>query len=191
MQYNPDIHHRHCFRLKDYNYSLCGIYFITIRTNRKQRLFGEIQNRTMNLNTVGIMVNRWLDESTRKFPAIDIDSRIIMPDHIHFIILIKNRIIEDICIDKDESIIECAPMIEGIPLTPGAHTGAPLHEVIQWFKTMTTNEYIKGVKTRIFKPFDRQIWQRSFYDRIIRNEQELHHIRKYIIDNPMNVDSPT
>ena len=71
-------------------------------------------------------------------------------------------------------------------LGQGAHTGAPLPTIIQWFKTMTTNEYVRGVKMFGWSPFHGRIWQRNYYEQIIRNEEDLHHIRQYIHDNPAN-----
>ncbi len=66
----------------------------------------------------------------------------------------------------------------------GAHTGAPLPEIVQWFKTMTTNEYIRGVKSYAWTPFIGKLWQRNYYEHIVRNEGALHTIEQYILDNP-------
>jgi hypothetical protein len=68
----------------------------------------------------------------------------------------------------------------------GAHMGAPLHRIIQWVKTMTTNSYIHGVKYQGWQPFSKRLWQRNYYERIIRDEEELNRIRKYITTNPAN-----
>ena len=73
----------------------------------------------------------------------------------------------------------------------GEHIGSPLRDmslstIVQWFKTMTTNEYIRGVKTGVFPPFDKRIWQRNYYEHIIRDKDELNDIREYIINNPKN-----
>ena len=59
-----------------------------------------------------------------------------------------------------------------------------LAEVVQWFKTMTTNEYIGGVKQMGWAPFAGKLWQRNYYEHIIRNEDDYHHIRTYIVNNP-------
>ncbi|GHT09797.1 hypothetical protein AGMMS4956_00100 [Bacteroidia bacterium] len=67
----------------------------------------------------------------------------------------------------------------------GEHTGSPLHTVVQWFKTMTTNEYIRGVKTLGWMPFDKKLWQRNYYEHIIRNGNEHKKIMNYIIANPV------
>jgi len=64
--------------------------------------------------------------------------------------------------------------------------GLPLPTVIQWFKTMTTNEYIRGVHLKLYPPFDKKLWMRNYYERIIRDEKELDEIRRYIRNNPLN-----
>ena len=66
----------------------------------------------------------------------------------------------------------------------GGHMGPPLQEVMDWYKTMTTNEYIRGVKAGIFPPFQKKIWQRGYYDHIIRNERDYLNIWTYIDQNP-------
>jgi len=66
--------------------------------------------------------------------------------------------------------------------------GSPLGSVVQWFKTMSTNEYIRGVKTLGWKPFNGKLWQRNYYEHIIRNEKSQRTISNYIINNPMNWD---
>jgi hypothetical protein len=66
----------------------------------------------------------------------------------------------------------------------GAHTGAPLRTVVQWFKTMTTNQYMRGVKTLGWTTFQGRLWQRNYYEHVVRNEESLNRIRQYIVDNP-------
>jgi hypothetical protein len=68
--------------------------------------------------------------------------------------------------------------------TEGEHVGSPLYRVVQWFKTMTTNEYIRGVKNNNWQRFNGKLWQRNYYEHIIRNEQSYHNITKYIKNNP-------
>ena len=75
------------------------------------------------------------------------------------------------------------------PTHPGAHAGAPLPTIIQWFKTMTTNEYMRGVKTFGWSAFRGHLWQRNYYEHIIRSEDSLNRIRQYIVDNPALWDS--
>jgi putative transposase len=92
-----------------------------------------------------------------------------MPNHFHGIVVITDTIVG-------------ADLRVG-PVPEGAHTGAPLPTVIQWFKTMTTNEYIRGVKTASWPSFNGRLWQRNYYEHIIRNEESLNRIRQYILDN--------
>ncbi len=73
--------------------------------------------------------------------------------------------------------------------TTGEHKGSPLHRVVQWFKTMTTNEYIRGVKNNHWSPFDGKLWQRNYYEHIIRDENSYDRIREYIMNNPLQWES--
>ena len=68
----------------------------------------------------------------------------------------------------------------------GEHIGSPLHRIVQWFKTMTTNAYINGVKQYGWQPFSTRLWQRNYYEHIIRNQQGYEEIAAYIIENPLN-----
>ena len=106
------------------------------------------------------MIKKWWLELEDKFKQINLDKFVIMPNHLHGIIQI-NR--------------------------PGqTHRSAPtLGRMIQWFKTMTTNEYIRNVKTKDWLAFfNGQLWQRNYWEHIIRDEQSLFNIRQYIEDNP-------
>jgi len=76
----------------------------------------------------------------------------------------------------------------------GAHAGAPLpgsplHTVVQWFKTMTTNDYICGVKTLSWQRFYKKLWQRNYWEHIVRNNKSYQNIANYIISNPANWES--
>ena len=159
-------------RLKNYDYSRAGYYFITICTQDKLKLFGEIINAESILNNRGEMIKKWIFQLENKFPHISIHKYIIMPNHIHCIIIL-------------EPDLRVYPKNNTIKNKQYEHTGPPLPQIIQWFKTMTTNEYIKGVKNEIYPPFNKRIWQRNYYDRIIRNEQEYKKIYEYIETNPL------
>lgn len=147
-------------RLKYYDYSQTGYYFVTICTEAKKHFFGEIVNGIMVLNDAGKMVEKWYFELQNKYHDIELHQYIIMPNHVHFIIAIAAS--QDSC----------------------THIGVPLQTIVQWFKTMTTNRYIKGVKNGEYPPFEKQIWQRNYYEHVIRNNKELQEIREYIINNP-------
>ena len=120
----------------------------------------------------------------RKFPIIEIDQFVVMPNHFHGILVIVND--EPARHDSGALIGSGAhPDIRpGADMGKGAHTCAPLPTIMQWFKTMTTNEYIRGVKAFGWAPFDRKLWQRNYYEHIIRDEEELRSARLYIENNP-------
>jgi putative transposase len=187
MKYNPDIHHRRSIRLKGYDYSQNGAYFVTICTQNRECLFGEIMNGEMVLNDAGEIMKKWWLELENKFPNFGLDVFVVMPNHFHGIIVIDNEKNETEIVGADLRV--CPDVYE-----QGKHTGSPLHgssksqpplsTMIQWFKTMTTNEYIRGVKTKKFPPFEKRIWQRNYHEHIIRNEKSYETIQNYIINNP-------
>ena len=149
-------------RLAHKDYSAVGGYFITICTYKKQSLFGRLgKNRDGKIELLGYsyhtdyMIQKWLEKINENFPSIELDTHIIMPDHIHLILQIHD---------------------------PTNMT--PIPTVIEWFKTMTTNEYIRSVKEGQYPPFHKSVWQRSYYEHIIRNIDDLSEIRNYIIRNP-------
>ena len=173
MKYDPDIHHRRSIRLKGYNYSQAGVYFVTICAQNRECLFGEIVDGEMALNDAGRMVEKWYRELENKFTDIVCDQCAIMPNHVHFVIQTDVGADLRVCPDMGEHI------------DTGEHIGSPLHTVIQWFKTMTTNEYIRGVKQNGWSTFPGKLWQRNYYEHIVRNDDELNRIREYIVNNPL------
>ena len=164
---NRKLPKRKSLRLKHYDYSQQGYYFITLCTYEKMNLFGSVKNDVIIINDAGYIVETWYKQLESKFDKVRIDSHVVMPNHFHCILAIVG---DDRCV---------------VPKEAGAHMGAPLQKIIQWFKTMTTNEYIKGVKSGEYRPFNKHIWQRGYYEHIIRSEQELQEIREYIVNNPI------
>lgn len=185
MKYNPDIHHRRSIRLKDYDYSQPGAYFITLCTQDRECLFGEIANEKMALNGAGRMVKQWWNEVGNKYPTVTIDAFVIMPNHFHGIVVIVGA---DLCVCPNQSGAwdneQGAQTGVGAHIGMGAHAGAPLQRIVQWFKTMTTNAYLHGVKHHNWPPFPGKLWQRSYYDHVIRDQNEWDCIREYIAANP-------
>ena len=147
-------------RLENYDYSQEGAYFITLCTHNRQNLFILEGNRVGNDLCVvpplqNEIIRKWIKETESKFQNIKFEKYVIMPDHIHFIVNITER-----------------------------HTGRSLREIMQFFKTMTTNDYIKNVKNGKLKPFDKKLWQKSYYDHIIRNQDDYNEKWEYIENNP-------
>lgn len=176
MKQKTDFLNRKPIRLREFDYSEPGDYFVTICVDDRSCLFGEIENFEMVLNEAGKMIGEWWLELKNKFPNTYLDEFIIMPNHIHAILTI-------LCEEDDSSSV--GEPLCGLPDSGRPRRAAPtISEMIDWFKTMTTNQYINGVKTRSWKPFNKRIWQRSFHDHIIRNDDDLEEIRTYIISNP-------
>jgi REP element-mobilizing transposase RayT len=154
-------------RLKEYNYSNPGYYFVTICVNDRKDYFGKIKNGDCVLNKFGKIIKQILKNIPSKYPYVSIDYYIIMPDHIHAIIIIDPSVVVT---GHDPSQVDNSkPKIKS------------LSEIIGALKTMSSKELHKKGLTD-FK------WQRSFYDRIIRNERELYQIRKYIEQNPLSLE---
>lgn len=187
MKYNPDIHHRHSIRLKNYDYSSNGLYYITICTQNRAMLFGEIvgqdvgadsisaldtqnsldsQFAQMHLNDAGEMVENLYRETIRQFKNVIDAKHVIMPNHFHGIIAMDRS--------KPRTSTTRADM-ESAPT---------LSAIIQAFKRYTTIKYVDGVKDGRFTPFNKRIWQRNYYERIIRDETEYLRIWQYIDENP-------
>lgn len=91
MFYNPEIHHRRSIRLQGYDYSQSGAYFVTICTFQRQHLFGEVNDGEMQLNVIGQIVSAIWQKIPKHFPNVELDKFILMPDHLHGIIIISEQ----------------------------------------------------------------------------------------------------
>jgi REP element-mobilizing transposase RayT len=234
-------------RLKGYDYSQAGAYFVTICTQGRACLFGEVVDGEMRLNDAGRMVVAEWERLPALFSNVVLDAFVVMPNHIHGIVILTDP--ADDATDGATAIgatisgattggattsgatTRVAPTTAGddatpvgaglvpaqsgaglvpaqsgaglvpapstpapstpaqsvpAPSTPDPSTPAPtLGDVIGAFKSRVTVEYIRGVKTFGWTPFDRRLWQRNYYEHIIRNEEALNRIRRYIVENPI------
>jgi len=201
---------RKLIRLKGYNYSSSGWYYVTICVQNRQQLFGKIINQQMKLNDAGQMINQWWLKIPNKFKNVVLDQYQIMPNHVHGIVVIGGWTHEP-CGSRGQTHPKCgrthwsAPtMNETVSVGGRTHWSAPtmnetvsvgvdpcvdprpaLGKIIQWFKTMTTNNYMRNVKNNNWSMFDKRLWQRNYYDHIIRNEKESSKIREYVQLNPL------
>jgi len=151
-------------RLSMYDYSSAGYYFVTICTRHRECLFGEIIKDAMSLNVAGQMVASVWSDIPKRFDQLSLGPFVVMPNHIHGIIILKNGI------GVGADLVSARPC---------------LSRVVQAFKSTSTNEYIRAVKQKGWDKFDKTLWQRSFYDHVIRNEQDLSRIQEYILNNPL------
>jgi REP element-mobilizing transposase RayT len=165
---NQDHPHRRNMRLRHYDYTHPGAYFITICTQGKKCLLGDIIEGQMHLNSYGQIVSRnwlWLP---RQYPYITLDKWIIMPNHLHGIIIFK-------CEETNQTT---HPLVQQLSIQ--RQKRKPLGRIIGAFKTVSTKE-INHVRQSSGCSF----WQRNFFEHIIRNENSLNQIREYITTNPL------
>ena len=193
---------RKSIRHKGWDYGLDGYYFVTICTKNQECLFGKIMEKEMVLNHAGEIIKTEWEKLPNRFPNIKLDTFVVMPNHFHGIIVIQNNIpvgapLVGALVPKDhQGPIESsriAQLTKPSRKKPGRPQGAPLRmenktigDMVGAFKSLTTNEYIHGVKFGKFPPFEMALWQRDFYDHIVRDENELNRIREYIRTNPIN-----
>ncbi|MCI0527389.1 MAG: hypothetical protein L0Y56_08085 [Nitrospira sp.] len=174
MKYKPDIHHRRSIRLKGYDYAQAGAYFLTICAQNRECLFGDVVDGMMQLSQFGRVVEgEWLRTVTVR-PNIKLDVFVIMPNHFHGIIVLTD-------------IIQAVHR-EGVGATrrvaPTKHPTGPISgsvgAIVGQFKSITSKRTNEMRNTPGIP-----VWQRNYYEHIIRNEQDLSQIREYILNNPV------
>lgn len=100
------------------------------------------------------IIRKWIQETQNKFPGVVFDHYVIMPDHLHFLITIHQK------------------------------SATTLPDVLCYFKTMTTNTYIRGVKSGYLPAFDKKLWQKTYFEHVIRNQEDYNNTWEYIQFNP-------
>ena len=228
--FDPDCQHRRSLRLRGYDYTQAGAYFVTIVIQDRACLFGDVVDGHMRLNDAGRMVAAEWDALCARFMNIGQDAFVVMPNHIHGVIVITGTTGTDgstvgaaLVRARSGTVGRTAGAIVGAPLvgarsttgneTTGATVGAPLvgarstgatgasrattrvaptlGKIVGAFKSLTTVAYTRGVKTHGWSPFRGRLWQRNYFEHIVRNEESLHRIRQYIADNPAHwTDDP-
>lgn len=202
MPYNPNKHHRRSIRLKGYDYSQAGLYFITICVQDRKCLFGNIVNGEMILNDAGKMAdNEWV-KIPERFTNVQLHEYMVMPNHFHAIMEIvgatlvvapdnvvtqnNTSVIRDNAsvIRDNESVDDEKGQPQGIAPTKPKTVG----DIVGAFQSIVTVEYIHGVKQLGWQWFNGKLWQRNYWEHIIRDEQSYQHISAYIISNPKNWD---
>ena len=165
MKYDPEKHHRRSIRLKGYDYSQNGAYFVTVCARNRECVFGEIANGKTDLNSAGEMAQQCWHEIPQHYPFVVLDEFVIMPNHIHGILMIENR--------DDVRANDYSPQHRpnGTSKTIGAIVRGYKIGVTKWFRT--------NINTRA-------VWQRNYYEHVIRSENDLNHTREYILNNPLN-----
>ena len=176
MTSDPERRHRQSLRLKHYDYSWAGAYFVTIVTQNRVCRFGTIQRETMELSPAGKMLKSVWADLPKRFPSIALDAYIVMPNHFHALVVFPAPLLN--------TLQHPSPAEQKVP-TRGTATERPtLGTIIGAWKSLTTMDYIVGVKTQNWLPFVNHLWQRNYYEHIVRDEDDLARIRYYIETNP-------
>ena len=165
--------HRKLSRLKDYDYSSEGMYFVTICTHERRCLFGDIKEGEIVLNDAGWAAVQCWNDIPKHFPHTRLDEFIVMPNHVHGIL----------CLGADHvGANNYSPLQSklSVQLVRPRGTSKTIGSMIRGFKIGVT-KWIRQNKNMDLH----NVWQRNYYDHIIRNDSDLNHIRKYIADNPL------
>ena len=152
---------RRSLRLKGYDYTHAGAYFVTICAEDKACLFGNVGDGCMCFNDAGQMLSTPWNEIPSRFADVAIDAFVVMPNHVHGIIILPD-------------------VVDGV----ATRSVAALGGVIAAFKSATTVDYIRGVKSGAWPAFRRRLWQRNYFEHVVRDEKALDRVRRYIDENP-------
>jgi REP element-mobilizing transposase RayT len=172
-------------RLKGYDYSSDGIYLVTICVRDRKCMFGEVINGKNELNCIGRIAGELWMQIPATFENIKIDDFVVMPNHVHGIVIIDNRK------ESVGSIVPAPDAINRVPARGGGITGKnnpmlsrnSLARIIRWYKGRCTYEIRQTGHAKNFA------WQSRYDDRIVRHEKELCKVREYIRDNPPQWES--
>ncbi|MFZ2172273.1 MAG: transposase [Methylococcaceae bacterium] len=162
MKFNPGIHRRKSIRLKNYDYSQAGLYFITICTHERLPLFGEIVNGEMILNEAGRTAENCWRAIPDHFPDVTADEFIVMPNHVHGIITIT---------------VGANNMVRANNYLPQHGTSKTIGSIVRGFKIGVTQWFRSNTDIDV-------VWQHNYYEHIIRNETAYMKIVEYIQTNP-------
>lgn len=188
MNYNPEKNHRRSIRLKGYDYREEGAYYFTICCHQRRCLLGEIKDGVMYLNLAGATVKAVWDSLPRHFPLIELDAFVVMPNHVHGIIVITDSrgeaFVPGFNNTSPESLFTKASPFPGCNDTspPRGTQSGSIGAILQNFKSVATrrvNRITRNLGT---------LWQRNYHEEIIRNEKAYENIRRYILENPLSWD---
>lgn len=184
-KFDPQIHHRRSIRLKEYDYAQPGGYYITIVTYHRELLFGEIVNAESRLNRIGKIVEwEWL-ETAKRLPYIELGAFMVMPNHFHGILHIH----ETVGATRQGQTGMNPGMEPSRAVSTVGTDGSPL---LRKIKPASLGAIIAQFKSRVTKRIwkisefkNKSIWQRNYYEHILRNEKDLQNKTEYIQANPL------
>jgi REP-associated tyrosine transposase len=182
---NSTIHRRRSLRLKGYDYGMAGAYFVTICTQDRACLFGDVVDGAMRLSEAGEMVATLWDGLAARFSGVEIDQFVVMPNHLHGILVLDADAVDT---TTERATTRVAPTDGDLVGAPLVGAPARLGDVVGAFKSLATVGYIAGVKTRGWPEFRSRLWQRNYYEHVIRDEGAFNRIRRYVDENPAHWD---
>ena len=162
-----DTRHRRSLRLQGYDYAQAGAYFVTICTQRRRCLFGEVVDGAMRLSSAGQLAATVWHNMLERFPGVELDIFVVMPNHLHGIIVLMDSESTD------------------AGSRAGTRPAPTIGDVVGAYKSLFTLQFMEGVRSKRWPAFDRRVWQRNCYEHVIRDEHDLTRVRRYIDENPL------
>jgi REP element-mobilizing transposase RayT len=184
-KFDPQKHHRRSIRLKGYDYSSEGAYYVTIVVQGRECLFGEIVDGEMHLNEYGEIIQKWWNEIPIHFPNVELGAFVVMPNHVHGIIWIIDERRGEVLSPRDDPNNNIQNGYVDNTNNQGGETPPlqrpTLGQIVAYFKYQSTKEMNRIETDKAITKF----WQRNFYEHIIRDEKDLQNKTDYIESNPM------
>jgi putative transposase len=177
-QHLSELHHRRSLRLKNYDYSKKGTYFVTICTKNGTEVFGAIDDGVMQLSAEGVIAQHLWCTLPERFPGIELDDFVFMPNHVHGII-VRSQEFTPSQAEEDSTISSTMSQPEYLlqPYRTNPKRSQKLSEIVRTFKGVTSYTLRRNGAPEF-------AWHRDYYEHIIRNEEELERIRLYMLNNP-------
>lgn len=187
----PERFHRRSIRLKGYDYAQEGAYFVTICTHERMHLFGQVVDAVMHPSPLGDIAQRCWDAIPQHMPHVDIGDFVVMPNHVHGVMIIRERLAPYaaggpgvVGVDHDRPLVDpdppaaTDPLARSMPIVPHGSLG----RIVRAYKSAVTRmAYADGLL-----PHGTRLWQRNYYEHIIRDTAAHDRIARYIADNPAN-----
>jgi REP element-mobilizing transposase RayT len=174
MKFDPRTHQRQSMRLEGYDYGQAGLYFVTITTWQMECLFGVILEGEMVLNDAGRMAEIEWKRLVTRFPGVELDAFVVMPNHVHGIVVLGGQ-----CAERGEAsgvgrvgILDSASPVQNAD-------GVALGNVVGAYKSRVAR-MVNGLRRRS----GGAVWHRNYYEHIIRDDEDLERVRWYIAENP-------
>ena len=174
MNFDSARYHRRSIRLKGYDYTQPGAYFVTLVTKDRACLFGEIAEGRVRPNTIGVIVEKCWYDLERHFPMVSLDEFILMPNHLHGIMWMGEA-----SASYTRNVQQTIKAV-ALPQRPIGTAPGSLGAIIQNFKSVSTRKI-----NQILGRSGQKVWQRDYYEHIVRDKAELNRIRRYIQNNPI------